>query len=220
MAPRRPASGKAWPFPAGRGTPPAYRAYGSPRRPILSLVLILAAMVVAIVLYLLEPTDTDLPGGIAGPVQRVVDGDTLILSGTRVRLAGIDAPELAQTCGTATGASWACGQAARQQLIALTKSDLGCRGRGYDRYGRLVAHCEVLTGQDIAAQMVEAGLALSLEGYGAEQEQARSAKRGIWQGDFEAPSTFRRDKSDPVGPAGRPSRMEQFLAWIGSLLGS
>ena len=41
----------------------------------------------------------------------VVDGDTIKLRGVRIRLAGIDAPEMNQAC-TADGVPYACGVAA------------------------------------------------------------------------------------------------------------
>ena len=42
---------------------------------------------------------------IAG-LGHVIDGDTLDIGQTRIRLEGVDAPEMAQTCQTATGESW------------------------------------------------------------------------------------------------------------------
>src|SRR5690242_19546586 len=45
---------------------------------------------------------------IIGGTGRVVDGDTLDVGTTRVRLEGIDAPEIAQTCQNVAGASWNC----------------------------------------------------------------------------------------------------------------
>ena len=42
-------------------------------------------------------------------LPRVVDGDTLVIGGTRVRLVGIDAPETDQFCLNATGVRWTCG---------------------------------------------------------------------------------------------------------------
>ena len=47
---------------------------------------------------------------ITGPA-RVIDGDTLGVSGQRIRLHGIDAPEKNQTCQI-EGTPWACGIAA------------------------------------------------------------------------------------------------------------
>src|SRR5512132_2676193 len=51
---------------------------------------------------------------VAGPAT-VVDGDTIVVGGEQVRLQGIDAPELHQTC-TAYGQAWACGQTAAEWL--------------------------------------------------------------------------------------------------------
>lgn len=48
----------------------------------------------------------------------VIDGDTLDLGTTRIRLFGIDAPESALTCTTAGGGEWACGRAARRRWRA------------------------------------------------------------------------------------------------------
>ena len=44
---------------------------------------------------------------VTGPAT-IIDGDTIVVAGERIRLQGIDAPELQQTC-TAYGQPWACG---------------------------------------------------------------------------------------------------------------
>ena len=54
----------------------------------------------------------------------VVDGDTIDMSGTRIRLIGIDAPESAQSCTDADGRPWLCGRAATRAL----KDPLGGSG--------------------------------------------------------------------------------------------
>ena len=51
---------------------------------------------------------------ISGPA-RVVDGDTLEVGDTRVRLHGIDAPESKQRC-RAGGRTWSCGREAAHAL--------------------------------------------------------------------------------------------------------
>src|SRR5260370_5452316 len=55
---------------------------------------------------------------------RVLDGDSLEMSGARIRLQGIDAPEWKQTCTDTKGQAWSCGQAAAQEL----QSHIGGRG--------------------------------------------------------------------------------------------
>ena len=52
---------------------------------------------------------------VSGPA-RVIDGDTLDIGTTRVRLFGIDAPESAQRCKDAKLAEWACGRSATRAL--------------------------------------------------------------------------------------------------------
>src|ERR1039457_5944007 len=58
----------------------------------------------AILLYCSLSQAADLSG-----VPRIVDGDTLAISSTKVRLEGIDAPETDQVCLNASGAHWAGG---------------------------------------------------------------------------------------------------------------
>jgi ATP-dependent Lon protease len=48
-------------------------------------------------------------------VPRVVDGDTLAIGATKVRLEGIDAPETDQICLNANGVRWTCGIDARDR---------------------------------------------------------------------------------------------------------
>lgn len=114
---------------------------------------------------------------------RVIDGDTLEVAGTTVRLFGIDALERGQSCDTA-GRSWPCGIWAGQQLARLIGGQpVTCTGRDTDRYGRLVARCTG-PGGDLGAAMVEQGAALAYRRYAldyvAQEERARSAQRGLW----------------------------------------
>ena len=68
-------------------------------------------------------------------VPRVVDGDTLAIGATRVRLEGIDAPETDQVCLNANGMRWACGIDARDQLAAhIAGRVVTCSSNGTDVY--------------------------------------------------------------------------------------
>ena len=93
---------------------------------------------------------------VAGPAT-VVDGDTIVVAGERVRLQGIDAPELHQTC-TAYGQEWACGRTAGDWLRTfLAGRTVECVGHARDRYGRLLAVCYV-GGEDLNERIVREGL--------------------------------------------------------------
>ncbi len=78
---------------------------------------------------------------ISGPA-RVIDGDTLEVAGQHVRLHGIDAPELAQTCQDRNG-EYPCGRIARATVLDLIAGmdTVTCKMRGKDRYGRWLAVC-------------------------------------------------------------------------------
>lgn len=138
-----------------------------------------------------------LPASAVETVARfdVTDGDSLRAGDTRIRLHGIDAPELAQTCRDARGRDWACGTWARAQLTEVTRGKrLTCTQRDTDRYGRIVATCTA-DGQDIAAAMVARGAAVAFRRYGldyvAAEDAARHAGHGLWAGSFDAPDAWR-----------------------------
>lgn len=128
---------------------------------------------------------------------RVVDGDTIDLSGTRVRFWGIDAPESGQVCTDARGLEYACGSVSSRSLTEfIAGRPVDCRERGVDRYGRVIGRCAV-SGEDIGAWMVRNGQALDYTRYSrgrylADELRARSAKAGVWGGVFDKPEEWRR----------------------------
>jgi len=158
---------------------------------------------------------------LVGPVERVADGDTIEISGQRIRLTGLDAPERDQTCTKADGSSWPCGRAAADRMRQLTRGrQLSCHAEGHDKYGRLLATCRD-GGTNLAEAMVTDGLAVASGDYFAAESAARRAKRGIWQGDFERPADWRADKAAGRDEtSGNPSRFERFLAWLIGLFSS
>lgn len=139
----------------------------------------------------------------------VADGDTLRLGGDRIRLLGLDAPELAQTCLDARGEDWPCGHVAREKLTELVAdADVRCVPTGTDRYGRLLARCTA-GDTDIGAAMVAAGLAVASDSYLTEEAAARGEKLGLWQGRFDPPRRWRDAHGDLTGGF-------DLLGWIRS----
>ena len=129
----------------------------------------------------------------------VVDGDTLILAGERLRLRGIDAPELAQSCAV-EGRAVACGRKARDALRAMVAYPVTCSGNGHDVYGRRLVACRTNEG-DVGARLVAAGEAVADGCCRNEEAAARRARRGLWAGTFEQPADWRR--SHPRSQSGR-----------------
>lgn len=126
---------------------------------------------------------------VGASVAAVVDGDTLLLDGLRVRLWGIDAPERDQTCRR-DGRAYRCGQAATQALREwIGRRRLVCVEIEKDQYRRSVARCAV-DGEDVGGWMVAQGHALdyrrhSAGAYAGEEASARTAARGMHAGTFE-----------------------------------
>ncbi|MDV7145271.1 thermonuclease family protein [Tropicimonas sp. TH_r6] len=135
---------------------------------------------------------------------RAIDGDTLEIAGESVRLHGIDAPEMAQSCEAAGGGRWSCGRWAREQLIDIIgRAPLRCDGRERDRYGRLVAKC-YLRGADIGQEMVARGAAHAYRKYSLDyvdaEKNAFLAARGLWQGEHLPPEAYRAGKTPQSQP--------------------
>jgi endonuclease YncB( thermonuclease family) len=130
---------------------------------------------------------------ISGPA-RAGDGDSLDFSGISVRLFGVDAPELAQSCERG-GASWACGKQAASKLASLVANkSVVCEQKDIDDYGRIVAACRAGS-IDLGGAMVDAGLAVALphfsDRYVTAEARARVAGLGLWNGTFQMPADYR-----------------------------
>lgn len=131
----------------------------------------------------------------------VVDGDTIEIQGTRIRIWGIDAPEGQQTCSREDGKEYRCGQVAANQLATylLKGQPVSCDRIDTDRYGRMVASCRIANGDDIASWLVRNGLALDWPLYSAgkfskEEAAAKAQKSGVWAGAFKEPWVWRAQK--------------------------
>jgi endonuclease YncB( thermonuclease family) len=132
--------------------------------------------------------------GWPGRVTHVTDGDTLwvqpLQGGAvrRIRIDGIDAPEICQVYGEVSRRALA--ERVQGQLVVV-------QGRRKDDYGRLLARIH-LQGEDIGQWMVLAGHAWSYRHqrsagpYAAQEALAREQRLGLWQGRAMPPRTFRR----------------------------
>jgi len=134
---------------------------------------------------------------ITGPA-RVVDGDTIWIGETKIRLHGIDAPEMKQTCKTSKGKEQLCGVLAKQALERLIKGqDVTCKGDTRDRYKRLIAVCYVGP-ININEQMVVDGWAMAYRKYSKDYVRAetfaKSRREGMLGGEFGPPWGWRRNR--------------------------
>jgi endonuclease YncB( thermonuclease family) len=134
---------------------------------------------------------------------QVLDGDTIQVGTTRIRLYGIDAFEGEQRCTDSTGTSYTCGGTATRALTELVAGeDVSCVPKGTDAYGRLLAVCRAAT-IDLSASMARSGNALAYTKYALDyvidERAAKQEQIGAWSGSFELPWEFR--LSRPSGAA-------------------
>jgi len=132
----------------------------------------------------------------------VADGDTItILDGAnaqhRIRLQGIDAPESHQAFGT---------QSKRNLSNLIFDREVTVEYEKTDQYGRIVGKIW-LNGTDVNLEQIKSGMAWHYKEYQREQsaadrelyaraeDEARSARRGLWaDSDPIEPSAFRKEQ--------------------------
>jgi endonuclease YncB( thermonuclease family) len=136
----------------------------------------------------------------------ILDGDTIMIDGIRrhgkcvngvtVRLFGIDAPELEQTCREPNGRLWQCGRASAGLLLrALDGQFVVCKGAKSDDFGQILGICHI-DQIDVGAMMVRNGAALAFrehsDDYLHDEDAARATRAGLWRGDFLPPWEWRK----------------------------
>lgn len=124
----------------------------------------------------------------------VIDGDTVAFTGSHLHLAGIDAPELGQTC-LRGGNDWSCGKDAAELLRArLEGGVVTCTATGrFADDGVPYARCRNGV-EDLSLAMVGAGLAVALPDdseAGEAEARARRFSLGLWTAEFEQPAAWR-----------------------------
>jgi endonuclease YncB( thermonuclease family) len=157
-----------------------------PRHPTIGMVLIAV---------LLAKTGPALTADVTGQAS-VIDGDTIEIHGTRIRLWGIDAPEGTQLCRGEDSLQYRCGAKAANDLDAfIARRPVSCTPISRDQYGRTVATCTV-EATDLGEWLVSNGLALDWPNYSKGmyekiQRDAEHAGRGMWSGSYVQPWQYR-----------------------------
>lgn len=152
-----------------------------------------------LLLIAITATSPTLAQAISGTVSKVHDGDTVALdTGVKIRLFGIDAPELNQKCLSAAGVCEPCGRLSKQALtgFALGKP-ITCERRGKS-YKRVVAECTV-DGVSLGPWMLSQGMAVAYRTPPAytnavhtkAEDEAKTVKLGIWGMTFIPPADWR-----------------------------
>ncbi len=124
-----------------------------------------------------------------------MEGDLLSVSGTPVRLMGIDAPEVGQKCRNRYGHELDCFRIATAVLASLIKDrEVTCIIAERDRNGQQMGECRVL-GVDLGSAMVSRGWAFAYRSlspaYASSEAFAQSRRLGLWAGKVEKPWQWR-----------------------------
>lgn len=174
------------------------------------------ARIFAFILLLIAAPAWAAPDGIV----RVVDADTIDVGGTRVRLFGIDAPEMGQPC-SADGRTWDCGAWTRDAVRNRYEGEFArCIAQDTDRYGRVVAQC-VVDGQDMGKMIVQSGLAWAFrrysETYDLDEKAAAVAGRGLWAVEVQLPSDYRAAAVQGEAPTNRQCAIKGNISGNGRI---
>ena len=107
----------------------------------------------------------------------VIDGDTMVIEKTQIRLFGVDAPEMNHPYGKK--AKWA--------LVSLCKGEtVRAEITDQDAHGRNVARCFLRDGRDLSAEMVKLGLAIDwpkFSGGTYRSLEVHNARKKLWLAD-------------------------------------
>ena len=126
---------------------------------------------------------------------KVIDGDTIVLNGEKIRFSGIDTPELKQTC-LQNNEEVECGISAKILLIKkIGNNTPQCIREGKDIYKRTLAECFV-NGESLSSFLVRSGYAFAYRKYSTkfikDEEFAKTNKFGMWSMTFQYPWDFRK----------------------------
>ena len=151
-------------------------------------------IVVALLAAFFNPPDQAITQGDFDVVERVVDGDTLLLqSGERVRLIGVDTPESKHPKKPVEyfgkEASAFTRRVVEEKRVRL-EFDQANAARGHkDRYGRTLAYVFLEDGTLLNAKIIKQGYGHAytefpfsrMEEFRRLEREAREEQRGLWQ---------------------------------------
>ena len=140
-------------------------------------------------------------------VPKIIDGDTVHINAKKIRLEGIDAPEIKQKCkkpflkisaiiGFELNKNYSCGVIAKKKLIAkIDNSKIKCISSSKDRYKRFLATC-FKDKINLNKWMVRNGNAVAYKRYSKDyvrdEAYAKENKLGVWKGSFIMPEKWRK----------------------------
>ena len=124
---------------------------------------------------------------------KIIDGDTVHINSKKIRLEGIDAPEMRQQCqkmflevsaiiGFNLKKDYACGVISKEKLIdKINKSQIKCVSLGRDRYKRYLATC-YKDRTNLNKWMVRNGLAVAYKRYSKDylRDEIYAKKKQTW----------------------------------------
>jgi len=152
---------------------------------------------------------------------KVIDGDTIVLNGEKIRFAGIDAPEYKQDCINGDLLIY-CGMFSKVLLTKKIGDEIPkCISEGKDVYGRTLAECFV-NGESLSSFLVRHGYAFAYRKYSKkfvkDEEHAKKIKIGMWAMKFEFPWDFRKNKiaDNPSERCGAEltAKLKGYVAWL------
>ena len=138
---------------------------------------------------------------------KIIDGDTVHINTKKIRLEGIDAPEIKQQCkkpflkisaiiGFEFNKNYSCGVIDNKKLIdRINSSKIKCISASKDRYKRYLATC-YKDRINLNKWMVRNGNAIAYKKYSKDyvrdEAYAKENKLGIWEGSFIKPEKWRK----------------------------
>ena len=134
----------------------------------------------------------------------VTDGDTIKIRKEKIRLFGIDAPEMKQICNDENNNPYACGHVSKKFLSDLlyiqnSGKQVYCYYSERDKYKRTIGDCYIGANNKIGINysMVFYGQAVAYTRYSEKyldaQDDAKSFKLGLWPGTFVLPEEWRKN---------------------------